>query len=213
MCRLWEVWLFCVLKSWVVTGCPLTFSYAGDSPPQTPSPPILPPFPCGAVPPCANDPTFTVGSLTCDEITSNLCGTNVFASPCGLSCLTCPICEDPDPIPGFEAILQFAEVEPGNLIIYIDLTQDLVSLEGVIGCLSAGCKQSLKVVLALLIERNVLQLTFVKSTVAGELIQVNITEAVLVTGLVISNAGYTGTIFTANGQEIFQILGITSMVV
>lgn len=108
--------------------------------PLTGSSPALP-FPCGVVPPCVDDPTFEFSGFGCDsEIFAgclNVIEPTVLEA-CALSCQTCPICEEPDAISGFDVILQFAELEPGSLSVFIKTEEALASVRGVIGCFSAG---------------------------------------------------------------------------
>ena len=57
---------------------------------------------------------------------------------CPLECGTCEICQDPEPIDGIDVIIQFDEVESGELYVYVDSEEDIAGVQGQLACISDG---------------------------------------------------------------------------
>ena len=95
-------------------------------------------FSCFPVDPCFDDPTFLfLGFFPCGSTIFDLCAEVSGLNACGESCLSCPICEDPDPIDGIDIIVQYAEVAPGVLSVYVDAKVDIGAFQGVLSCISS----------------------------------------------------------------------------
>ena len=96
-------------------------------------------FPCVEITPCIDDPTFLIfGIFPCNASPFDPCTAPDSAAACGLTCFTCPICEDPDPVPGFDIVLQSAMVAPGVLSVFIDGGVTVAGVQGVLSCISAA---------------------------------------------------------------------------
>lgn len=91
--------------------------------------------------PSHSDPTFlALGAFPCTFTDFPICGEDGVIEACGLSCLSCPICEDPDPVDGVEVIFQTAGQVGGgdNIIIYIDSSEAIAGVQASVACLSDG---------------------------------------------------------------------------
>ena len=98
-------------------------------------------FPCGAVPPCADDPTFLfLGSIPCGQTqgTVDPCDSPQGSAACGLSCLSCPICTDPEIPEGHSAVVQYSEVATGVLSIYANSSETIAGYQGQLACKAGG---------------------------------------------------------------------------
>lgn len=100
---------------------------------------VQPLFPCGEVGPCVDDPTFLVfGVFPCDIAPGDPCAAEPAFSACALTCLSCPICTDPDTIPGFDLVIQVGLFDD-VLVVYTDNAEDLLAgIQGVAVCLVGG---------------------------------------------------------------------------
>ena len=95
-------------------------------------------FPCEPVPPCADDPTFLLfGFFPCGVPGPDPCAVPDGAAACALQCLTCVICEDPDPIPGIISIFQY-ELFGDSLIVYLDSSVTVAGFQAQLGCVIGG---------------------------------------------------------------------------
>lgn len=85
------------------------------------------------------DPTFVLfGLFSCTTSGFPICTDDNGFAACQLTCLSCPICEDPDPIPGVDVIFQNALIGENDFIIYIDNTLPVSGLQAGIVCESNG---------------------------------------------------------------------------
>lgn len=95
-------------------------------------------FPCGSVPPCEDDSDFLLFDIfPCGTVSPNPCETAEGAAACSLSCLTCAICPDPDPIPGIPVIFQYDFIQ-GDVIVYMDNTVVVAGFQAQVGCTIGG---------------------------------------------------------------------------
>ena len=95
-------------------------------------------FPCEPVGPCVDDPTFLIfGIFPCAAAPLDPCTSPDSAVACALTCFTCPICEDPDPVPGFDIVIQSAVVTDGVLSVFIDSQATVAGVQGILSCISA----------------------------------------------------------------------------
>ena len=96
-------------------------------------------FPCVPAGPCVDDPTFLIfGIFPCAAAPLDPCTAPDSAAACALTCFTCAICEDPDPVPGFPCVVQSVEVAPGVLSTFIDCQETVAGVQAVLSCLSGG---------------------------------------------------------------------------
>ena len=79
-------------------------------------------------------------SFPCTFTGFNICEEAEAVEACGFSCLSCPICEDPEPIVGADVIFQTAaEIgEEGNIIIFIDSSEPIAGIQASVACQSDG---------------------------------------------------------------------------
>ena len=96
-------------------------------------------FPCQPAPPCANDPTFAViGIFPCDSPSPvDPCVLPDGVVACALQCLTCEICQDPDPIPGIISICRY-ELFGDSLIVDLDSSVTVAGFQAQLGCTIGG---------------------------------------------------------------------------
>lgn len=116
----------------------------GSSPPpdmmmMSPSTPVSDLFPCVPVGPCEDNPTFLIfGAFPCDTAPIDPCGDMMASIQCGLTCATCEICEDPEPIMGVDVIFQYQVIDGSNLIIFIDNVEAVSGIQAGVFCETDG---------------------------------------------------------------------------
>ena len=95
-------------------------------------------FPCDEVADCTDDPDFLLfGIFPCSSVAPDPCTFPDGAAACALTCLTCQICQDPEPVTGFNAIVQYKLVGE-TLIIYMDSDTVVSGLQARLGCTVDG---------------------------------------------------------------------------
>ena len=109
-------------------------------PPPAPSPPPFDgPFPCVPVTPCEDDPDFLLFSIfTCTTAPIDPCTDPQAVIACGLTCFSCPICEDPQVPDPFDIVIQTALITPNVLSVFIDNEVVLSGAQAQVGCVSNG---------------------------------------------------------------------------
>lgn len=97
-------------------------------------------FPCAPAPPCVDDPTFVIFDIfDCedagdDTINVPLCNVPQVRLTCPATCRTCQVCQDPDPIPGIQVIVQYGLLLEDGFFVYLDTTATIAGFQAQIGC-------------------------------------------------------------------------------
>lgn len=102
------------------------------------------PFPCGNVPACEDDPTFELFfSVTCSTLGSTICNFLDGSIACGNTCRTCPICSEPEPIAGIDAVVQ-SRILPVSgdpvLSVYAAVEKEIAGFQATVMCLADGMR-------------------------------------------------------------------------
>lgn len=100
------------------------------------------PFPCGDVPACEDDPTFELFfSLSCSTLGTTICSFFEGSIACGSTCHTCPICSEPEPIAGIDAVVQSGILPVSGdpvLSVYAAVEKEIAGFQATVMCSSDG---------------------------------------------------------------------------
>ena len=85
-----------------------------------------------------SDPTFLIfGSFSCDASPVDPCTLADAVLACAFTCVTCPVCADPEPIEGFDVVIQYGTVGD-SLAVYFDSAAVVAGAQFIVQCEVGG---------------------------------------------------------------------------